>query len=340
MRLSDLLFIVKFVTIIYVALSFYPLLYLSFRRYMEIPIVKRITNAESALKAFRYRRFLKVFRFFLLFIFMIVNYLLIQLFAYFVPYWRYDDVSKSIIVCSYLGIFLLPIVGWYKKLNGTISVYTKDRFIKKNQDFILYLRGFSHDDYSSVDEIRLQNHLFYFSEFYFMSCLNQLVPACAVGMTKEYDPPYGATRVYLNDNMWQNDVRELMEKAQKIFVLVESRPSCIWEIIQSSSFLDKTVFIIDDVKVYDNVREQAFYPSFLPNVSNKERFYIMFKESKAKIHSFINSINGYKEVFVQTDVMNLVRKVYEKKTSIMMTKSLYGYAGILALYIAYLFAET
>lgn len=339
MILSDFLFIFKIVTIIYVALSFYPLLYLSFRRYMEAPFINRITAAETAFEAFKYRRLLKVFRYFLLFIFIVVNYFLVQLFANLIPNSQNDEVSKTVILCSYLGIFLLPFVVWLRNLNGTISINTKDRFIKKYHDYILYLRGFSHDDYSTVNEIRLQNHLFYFSEFYFMSCLNRLVPACAVGMTKEYDPPQGATRVYLNDDIWQDDVRELMEKARKIFVLVDSRPSCIWEIIQSSSFLDKTVFIIDNVKVYDDVRKKTSYPSFLPNVSNKESFYIMYKNNKAMICRFVNSVNGYKELFIQTGVMNLVREIYEKTTSTMMTRTLYVYAVIVAFFIARLFIE-
>lgn len=336
--LSDILFIIKDVTIICVALSFYPSLYLSFRRYMETPIVNRILNAKTATEAFKYRRFLKVFRYFLLFAFMVVNCFLVLLFAYFIPDSR-DEVARSIIVCSFLGIFLLPIAIWTRKLNGDISIYTKDRFIKKNQDYILYLRGFSHDDYSPVNEIKLQDHLFFFSEFYFMSCLNQLVPSCAVGMTKEYDPPYGATRVYLDDDHWQEGVYELMEKAQKIFVLVDSRPSCIWEIIQSSSFLNKTVFIIDKINVYNDVRMKTHYPSFLPDVKDLERFYIMYENRKAMIYSYVNSIRDYKAMFVQTGVMTLARKLYEKNNLILMTKTLYVYVVIITLYIAYLLVD-
>ncbi len=63
----------------------------------------------------------------------------------------------------------------------------------------------------------------------------------------------GAVRVYVNNQTWKEDVKELMEKANTTFILVNDRTSCIWEIEQSSSLLGKTIFIIDDKRKYINV---------------------------------------------------------------------------------------
>ena len=100
-----------------------------------------------------------------------------------------------------------------------------------------------------------------------MKTLQKSINVVAVGMTKEISSPEGgAQRVYLNDDTWQKDVKLMMEKAYKIVILVNDRDSCIWEIEQSAEMQDKTVYIVDDLMKFNNVRNILNSPNYLPEI--------------------------------------------------------------------------
>lgn len=153
-----------------------------------------------------------------------------------------------------------------ERLVGNLSTLDKATFLSRTGEYALYLRGFEMDDYTPESKYlarekdmlrRLKKNTkigFRFSEYYFTRVLQSRIPVCAVGMTKEIEAPMGALRVYLNDGTWKEDVRELMEHAKEIYILVNDRPSCVWEIEQSWEMLDKTVFLIDDRCRYARVR--------------------------------------------------------------------------------------
>ena len=112
------------------------------------------------------------------------------------------------------------------KAVGNISTASKHDFLEQHNKYCLFLRGFEQDDYGH-DPVVSEKTYDSFSEYEFTSLVMQNTPICAVGMTKEVNSPRGATRVYLNDDSWQNDVLELMEKSQAIYILVNDRKSCI-----------------------------------------------------------------------------------------------------------------
>lgn len=183
------------------------------------------------------------------------------------------------------------------KAIGNISTVSKHDFLEQHNKFCLFLRGFEQDDYAHEPVVSEKTYDS-FSEYEFTSLVMQNIPICAVGMTKEVNSPRGATRVYLNDDSWQKDVLELMEKSQAIYILVNDRKSCIWEIEQSFKMLEKTVYIIDDIQKYENVRQQLTHKISFPKVtggqkSDKNIFVMTYLNEDFYIKSYKNNIEGY-----------------------------------------------
>lgn len=183
------------------------------------------------------------------------------------------------------------------KAVGNISTATKHDFLEQNNKYCLFLRGFEQDDYGH-DPVVSEKTYDSFSEYEFTSLVMQNIPICAVGMTKEVNSPRGATRVYLNDDSWQNDVLELMEKSQAIYILVNDRKSCIWEIEQSFKMLEKIVYIIDDIQKYENVRQQLAHIISLPKIPNLQKSYknifvMTYLNEDFEIKSYKNNVEGY-----------------------------------------------
>ena len=187
------------------------------------------------------------------------------------------------------------------RLLGNISLFDKTTFLSNNKDYVLYLRGFETDDYSSESkQYKKRKDSSRFSEYYFTKVLQTKETVCAVGMTKEIEAPIGAQRVYLDDESWQSDVLDLMRSAKEIYILVNDRPSCIWEIDQSLSMLDKTIFLVDEREKYDKVCQRgAEYGIEFPPIphsagSQSHDFVaIRFKDEYADFRSYEKSVKGY-----------------------------------------------
>jgi hypothetical protein len=154
-----------------------------------------------------------------------------------------------------------------ERILGRISLQNKATFLAEHPRFSLYLRGFAQDDYTpegKLDRLALKRKpLRHFSEYLFVKTLAQHSPVCAIGMTREIDTPIGAERIYVDDETWRNDVSELMEKSDSIFILINDSPSCVWEILASRNWLQKTVFIVNDIRKYQTAHAAAARDGFL-----------------------------------------------------------------------------
>lgn len=202
------------------------------------------------------------------------------------------------------------------KAVGNISTASKHDFLEQHNKYCLFLRGFEQDDYGH-DPVVSEKTYDSFSEYEFTSLVMQNTPICAVGMTKEVNSPRGATRVYLNDDSWQNDVLELMEKSQAIYILVNDRKSCIWEIEQSFKMLGKTVYIIDDIQKYENVRQLLAHIISLPKTPNLQKsdkniFVMTYLNEDFDIKSYKNNIEGY-SLALGTESEEIKKKKKTKK---------------------------
>lgn len=214
-----------------------------------------------------------------------------------------------------ITLVIIPIEIAYNKpktdIYGNLSFYTQEQFLKENERFYLYLRGFNDDiPFDSKKTLGKDE----FDESVFAEIIDYAlgIPVCALGMTKEIDSPIGAKRVYVDDDAWQDKVLELMNKAERIFILVNDRSSCIWEIENSVSLLDKTVCIVDDLGKYQSVKAHMDKCLALPDVSPDIEIPFFFKSGEDARH-FKNSRSGYFDIIGIDENALEERKVAERK---------------------------
>jgi len=162
-----------------------------------------------------------------------------------------------------------------EKMRGNVSHMMADELISMNTPFALYLRGFNDDSYANRYKDKEFNEL----EFSRVVKEHLGFNMYAIGMTKELDSPRGAERVYVDDESWKETVVNLIGLSSRVYILVNDRDSCLWEMRQVSPYLEKTVFIVNDRRIYQQVREElAPYISF-PEVGElrAKRFFFNHK---------------------------------------------------------------
>ena len=185
-------------------------------------------------------------------------------------------------------------------------------FSRKKKDYVLYLRGFSTDVYTSDQSEQLEAAADLLSRLRpwalnlnneipkngsMFSCLNERALAKAwgrhyavygVGLPEELESPQGAKRIYLDNASWQEDVLSLMSKAKFILVRIHPKDSCMWEINKCTSlFSGKTIYYIDNIDKLRVLRERM--GDKLPPC--------LWSESLDENHLLAHQMNG--EVVVQ-----------------------------------------
>lgn len=204
------------------------------------------------------------------------------------------DVKVTLMCFSYI-IFILQ-----RKVSKTpfsnISTLTKTSVLSRNKPYILYLRGFNCDEYESHHKLyskKNNKQISNFSEFKFAQSIRKHFPIYAVGMTKEIESASGASRIYLEDSTWKQDVKILMKHAKAIIILINSSDSCIWEIEQSTQMLEKTYYIVDNMEEY-KLSKQMLYGkiSGLPLVIVPNDKILVFKILPKREYSLFEKTNG------------------------------------------------
>ena len=190
----------------------------------------------------------------------------------------YWEIVKEVFLGGFSGEY--QIAKHLKFKDVFLKISTKN--IKDIPDkFILYLRGFEQDNYDLAIEIEESADIGHFNESRLCTYLSTCIPIYAVGMNKELWQPSGATRIYVDDEKWMEEVKLLMEKSVFNIILINDRKSCLWEIEQSRSILDKTIFIVDNLQKYKNAKE-TIKSIELPNIDLKihnNGFYFYAKDN-------------------------------------------------------------
>lgn len=235
-------------------------------------------------------------------------YLMIQICFIPSPIDDNKDLKMWLEISCYIMFSILIICGpltiiMYIQYKGNLSYFDMKTFLEKNNSFILYLRGFEKDDYSNKMRLyRIRN--MQFSEYLFTKILSKKCVCAAVGMTRELDAPLGAKRIYVDDETWKNDVAELMEKSFQIYILINNRPSCIWEIETAAKYIEKVVLIIDDPIKYVLVQETVKGTIVLPHIPDltmsNRHYFLQYKDGRFDCHKYNNSIKGYSEIIRQS----------------------------------------
>lgn len=272
---------------------------------IDWPLVRRIKRSKNAKDAIACRRKLRFRRHLFLIVYISIVLVLPNLFQ------TIEAIQTTGIVDPryFLWVLILSLLLYshlissknLDRLMGNLSLSDKTAFLSNSKDYVLYLRGFETDDYApELEQYKKLKGSSSFSEYYFTRVLQSKTTVCAVGMPKEVDAPIGAQRVYLNDETWQEDVLDLMRSAKEIYILVNDRPSCIWEICQSLSMVDKTIFLVDDRAKYDKVRQLGYehgivFPEIpLPAEAHSHDFVaIRFKGGNADYRLYDKSVVGY-----------------------------------------------
>lgn len=263
--------------------------------FLEKPLVNRVAFSKDTCEAITNRRKLIILRLGLSILLFCVYILITVCISDFSDYKAYTGLMKFVTFFLVIGVQQYG----FKGILGNISCLTKTAFLSSCDRFVLFLRGFDDDDYSAMPDLKKDNFE-NFSEYGFMSLLgSEGVTACAIGMTKEADSPIGAKRIYVDDSSWKDDVNELMEKSEIIYILVRDKVNCIWEIEKSLTYLNKVNFIVDDVQAYKNVRNTLKSRIDLPEINGLlvgAVAVIAYAEGEFNVALYSNSIDGYASI--------------------------------------------
>lgn len=153
-------------------------------------------------------------------------------------------------------------------LSLPVNFMTMKKFKSKERNFVLYLRGFITDNYSpsmektaegvsnaapwktrvDTEEKEPSPNQQSLSEKSLAKVWKRYYQPFSVGRPEELESPEGATRIYLDNDSWQNDAMTLMELAKYILVCIHPNDNCIWEIKQCDTlFPEKTIYYVDDI---------------------------------------------------------------------------------------------
>lgn len=222
-----------------------------------------------------------------------------------------DEVIVDWLICFFLGCFIcsIPIKNNSKigdEFFGNISLLTIDDVLSENKPFYLYLRGFDFDDRRTHTEILESTYDKGFSEYLFVKGLKkQIKRVYAVGRPEETDSPIGATRVYLDNERWRDDVTTLMNLSKRIYVRACYTDDCSWELENAiSNHMDKTVILVDNKAEYNLIRESISIE--LPEINdyiNEWTIVLLSKSPDAEwdIESYKKRGTGYVKVSDKTD---------------------------------------
>lgn len=261
---------------------------------------KKLSSEPSSKKRIEIRRRVKRNRIIQLIVFILMLFVIEVFLIYDSITQPYNSITSKncILFPGFCIIYFVALKKW-KRIKGNISTTDLDSFMLGKKKYSLFLRGFENDSYEKIDKLEDNRNERYirFSEYWFFKFLkkryNQLV--VSVGMTKELDSPNGTLRIYLDDDEWKEGVSRLMESAERLFILINDRESCIWEIINSKDRLTKTIFIADNQSKYDSAKNKVSDFIILPDliIPPTKCVSVTYEAAEPIISYFENSRMGY-----------------------------------------------
>ncbi len=285
-----------------IVLVLYPILQ---KKIIDEPILQEIQNAKNSEEAISYRKKLRIQRLLFLLIYFIIISILIGIIQF-----SMTEKENALLFATIksVGMFVYFILRFLltdgrerQIILGNVSVMNKTTFLEQKKDYALYLRSFESDinTRDPNDKLIKNKDGFHFIEYQFMSILQSKIPVCAVGKPKEIDAPLGASRIYLDNANWKEDVIDLINSAKEIYILVSSRESCIWEIAQCEKYLSKTFFIIDDLAEYNKIiknKNNLFNFPLILEKNSKEFIAMKFYNEQWEYQTYEKSSKGYSKM--------------------------------------------
>jgi hypothetical protein len=196
-----------------------------------------------------------------------------------------NSFTDSLIVWKYLCLIIGFAFMWGRKLfHEPISrILSEDK-----RPPVLYLRSFKDDKTASAPMKQSYWPIFSTEEECLIDVLHDFGPCIAIGKPGEKLPDLGAARMYLDNNVWQDKVRELLMSSKLVVLRAGNTQNFLWEVEQSAeSVRPKSVIIlIPRVKnIYEDFRVRAnqYFPKPLPE-STKD---FNFVSGIGSLHGFI-----------------------------------------------------
>ena len=161
------------------------------------------------------------------------------------------DLDKLPLVCAIP--IVSPLIAWSHLLRKKAKRLTMRSAATAMMDDprppVLYLRSFRHDGSGANDPYWLNLKVFNLEGLPELSYEERLVeqltrvgPVVAIGRPSEPIPEFGAARMYVEDDKWQQEVARLAEQSRLIVIRVGVRSGLLWEFEQVvSKFADKTI---------------------------------------------------------------------------------------------------
>ena len=196
----------------------------------------------------------------------------------------------SIVLLIYFCIGFVCLGGF-----NTSKIVTLEKILKT--EFTLYLRAFSQDT-KSDKESHKSYYLGGYSNFVEKDFFKFYKNTVAVGQPGEVIAPNGCNRIYFRNLEWKESVEKMIAKANRIFILICSTESCIWEISKLNPYKDKIIFIVKDINDYAYAKKSLPNNELLPNLPNLETplCYYFQNDGKFKILQFKHEISSYASI--------------------------------------------
>lgn len=177
----------------------------------------------------------------------------------------YSMLVLLIIGIAFLTLAAKSIKTMREKGASNISFVETSDVIESGVKFALYLRAFKSDSRRS----------FFNEEILAKFLFSKNILMVGVGLPEEVDAPRGAVRVYVGNDMWQDEVHLLMEYASYVYLRICNTKPCLWEVEQVLASKNDIYIIVDDFQEYRTVR--AKFPQ-LPAISELRDFeYVIYR---------------------------------------------------------------
>jgi hypothetical protein len=168
------------------------------------------------------------------------------------PFFRLLNYWK--ILCFVIGYGLIWGRKFFKKPAN--KVLSEDKRLP-----VVYLRSFKDDGKAAapiVDPYFPASPVFFTEEEYLVDALNDFGPCVAIGQPGEKLPDLGAARMYLDDDEWQDKVRELLVSSRLVVLRAGYTQNFFWEVEQSIKIAtpQKIIMLIPNI-IYDRFRIRA-----------------------------------------------------------------------------------
>jgi predicted Zn-ribbon and HTH transcriptional regulator len=174
------------------------------------------------------------------------------------------------VIIILLSIILsLPSIYCFHRAKRFAALPAQRVLARDRRPPVLYLRSFREDRLPSW------TRLTQFEET-LAEVMKEIGPFIALGAPGEKLPQLGAARMYLQEKDWQEEIRDLMSRAQLMVFWAGDSPGFWWEVFQAVKLMapERLLFFVTSTqKSYERFREQAdkYLPCVLPEYQTSWR---------------------------------------------------------------------